>query len=308
MNPRLSLFSAMVIVGSSVVVGKAVTLSMPVYTASFIRFFIGSIVLLIFMYAKEGGFSKFTGRDFMFMLLLGVTGSYGFNIFVLLGLKTIKATEAGLITGTAPVVFALIASFLLKEKISGVGWLGIVMSFSGILILNINKNGVDTESLVKIGSFYVSIAVLCEALFLLLRKFISKNASSLTVSFMVSVSGMFLFLPQSVMEIFDKRVIDFNLWNIIILFYYGAFITSFSYILWFSGINKLSAEEASPMTGVLPVSSVLLSFIFLGEKIYAQHILGCLFVAFGVMITSGFNPFKKSYTIFRLFGWKSFYK
>lgn len=55
-----------------------------------------------------------------------------------------------------------------------------------------------------------------------------------------------------------------------------------AYICWFAGVAKIKVSVASGFMGVMPVASVLLSFLVLGEQIKWQHILGTALVIVGI--------------------------
>ncbi len=60
---------AMVIVGSTVVVGKLVTLSFPVFLASALRFALSSIILLPELLKAGNGFPRLSRKLFIYDLL-----------------------------------------------------------------------------------------------------------------------------------------------------------------------------------------------------------------------------------------------
>ena len=90
----LALASAMLIVGTSVVASKIVVDTLPIYTASMLRFFIAAIVLLVIV-ARSGGLPKLTLRVHLTLALLALVGLVLFNVLLLLGLTVATGTVAG---------------------------------------------------------------------------------------------------------------------------------------------------------------------------------------------------------------------
>jgi drug/metabolite transporter (DMT)-like permease len=63
-------------------------------------------------------------------------------------------------------------------------------------------------------------------------------------------------------------------------------VTALAYILWFSGVEKVPASTAAVFTGVLPISTVILSALLLGEQSTVAHLAGLACVLGGIgMIT-----------------------
>lgn len=60
-------------------------------------------------------------------------------VFFGYGLKTISASYATTLTLFEPVVAAILAAFIMNEKISALGWLGIFLIFACLIILSTNK-------------------------------------------------------------------------------------------------------------------------------------------------------------------------
>jgi drug/metabolite transporter (DMT)-like permease len=55
-----------------------------------------------------------------------------------------------------------------------------------------------------------------------------------------------------------------------------------AYILWFSGVGKVPASTAAVFTGVMPISTVALSALILGEQITGAHLVGLACVLGGI--------------------------
>ena len=142
--PYFKLIVAMLIVGSSVVAGKAMVGTLPVMLASCLRFAIAAPVLTFLLYCQEGTLKLPCRSHFLPLFLQSLTGVFGFSICLLYGLKYSSAMEAGLITGTLPAVTALLAMILLKDKLNGWQVLGIFFTILGVSMLNVGGEGIGS--------------------------------------------------------------------------------------------------------------------------------------------------------------------
>src|SRR5713101_9794772 len=109
----LELSSAMIIVGSTVVVGKVITSSFPVFLASGLRFAISSIILLPILLKANNGFPALR-RKVSILFLQSFAGNFLFSIFLLYGLRLTSAAESGIIIGTTSAVIGLISFLFLR--------------------------------------------------------------------------------------------------------------------------------------------------------------------------------------------------
>ena len=94
---------AMIIVGSSVVAGKLLAQSFPVFLASELRFLVATIIMVPILIRIEG-FPSIQKREMLILFLQGLFGVFLYSIFMLYGLTFTTAIEAGIITSTIPAV------------------------------------------------------------------------------------------------------------------------------------------------------------------------------------------------------------
>ena len=63
--------------------------------------------------------------------------------------------------------------------------------------------------------------------------------------------------------------------------------TAFAYILYFSLIGSAGATNASLVTLIVPVSAILLGFLFLGERLELFEVVGMALIALGLVTIDG---------------------
>ncbi len=202
--------------------------------------------------------------------------------------------EGGIIIGTTPAVVGLISFIFLKEPLLLNKILGILLAVMGIVIFNVTgAAGVEKGLNPLLGNLLVFGAVVGEALFTVFCKVLPDKITPLPASALMTVLGLFLFLPLAVYEAlyFDFSAVSLEQW--LYIMYSAIVVTVLAYILWFRGVTGVQASTAAVFTGVMPVSAVLLSYLVLGEQLSWAHLLGGLCVVAGVgFITrhKGFIP------------------
>lgn len=276
---HLYLIIAMVIVGSSVAAGKVVVADLPVYYSMTLRFLIGSVFLYAFIRYKRLCIRGLGLRAHMIIALQALMGSVLFTLFLFQGMRSITAAASGIISGTLPVMVLLLSVLLVGNRLSINGGISVLLSASGIMLVTISG---EEFSATLTGVLFVLAAVGCEASFLLLRKRLPAEISSLVLSLFVSVYGFLFFLPFGAYEIIGGRACEVSFNGYMLIAYYGIFITAAAYILWFKGIVRVRSEYASVYTAVMPVSAVLISSVVLNEQLTLNYFLG-LFMVLGAM-------------------------
>ena len=283
----LYLTLAMTIVGSSVVFGQIITQAFPVFLASGMRFALASLVLVPLVAGPSRRPPRLPGRDWLILVLMAFCGQFMFTLFLLWGLRLTSAMEAGLITSTTPAAMALVALVVLRERLTLRSALGVGLALAGVLIIN----GLPEASVGEVrpgriwGNLLVCGAVLGEAVFLLLRKSLSPALDNLALTAALSFLGFLMFLPPALYQAagFDFQGVSLKEWAAIL--YFGFVFTVAAYIFWFKGVARVSGTTAGAFSAVMPVSAVVLSGIFLGERFTWVHGLGGVLIlgAIGLM-------------------------
>jgi drug/metabolite transporter (DMT)-like permease len=287
----LELTLAMVIVGSSVVVGKLLIASFPIFLGAGLRFAIASAILLPILIWNEKGIPPITRKDWLFIFLQTLTGVFLFSVFLLFGLKYTTAAESGIITSTTPAVLGLISFLFLKERVTWNKAAGIAFTLFGILAINVVGISANSERGANplLGNLLVFGAVIAEALFTIFRKAASEKVTPLTGATFMCILGLMMFLPFAIVEAgaFDFSHATITDWIPVV--YYGIVVTVIGFILWFRGISKVPASTAAVFTGIWPISAVLLSYIILKEQFMVSHLISIVCVLIGIGFIS-WNP------------------
>ncbi|MCX7709299.1 MAG: DMT family transporter [Clostridia bacterium] len=280
-----------ILAGSSVVVGKIITTSLPVSLSQCICLVAALAVLLPVCCISGGGFPRVQRKDIPFIFLQALFGMFLFRVLMLEGLKHASAVDSGIITSSTPAVVSILAFIFLKESLTSHKIFGILCTVSGIAVINLmnisNSSGVPSSSFW--GILLVLCAVVCEALLTIFRKVSPNEVPPIVGTFYVTLFTFLLFVPNAALEAskLDFSLITFPQW--MILLYYGIVVTALAYILWFRGISIVPASTAAAYTGFIPISTLILSVVILQERITLLHILGIALALFGIVLISVFE-------------------
>lgn len=283
------LATGMALAGSSVVAGKILTTRMPVFIASELRFLTASVIfipILVRGFAGDGA-HRITTRQFRYLFLQSLCGNFAFSVCLLYGLRLTGAAEAGIITGTAPMVLALLSVLILRERLTLPVGAAVILSTAGIILVNAGGSDAATSPASSLaGNALVFAAVTGEALFSVFCKLEGGTLKPLTTAAWVSVIGAAMFLPPAAVEAAKFDFASMNALDWILILYSGVFVTVAAFIFWFRGISKVNASQAAVFTGAMPVTALIMSALVLGEKPDAEDFGGILCVLAAIMITA----------------------
>lgn len=277
----------MFLAGSSVVVGKMLVDSVPVFVVTFGSLLVAFLCMLPLMYGRFQEVLQLDLRQWAYLFLQGVCGIVLFRVFTLYGLQSTSAVQAGIITGTTPAVLSLLSYALLGESLTLRSILGVICASGGaILILLYSLHAHGHGSL--LGGLFVGAAVVCEALFTIFRKRIADTVSAVTNTTILIFCSLVLVAPFALRDLCNQDI-PVNSASVLAILYYGVFATVIAYLLWTGAVGKVSGAAAGAATAVMPASSVLLAGAVLGEKILLPHVVGSLCIVAGILISATRN-------------------
>lgn len=78
-------------------------------------------------------------------MILGFLGIFAFSTLNYLGLKSISASQAGMISAGIPITILVFTPFFLEEKIKTKAWIGAIISIIGVILLIQGRQTTSSE-------------------------------------------------------------------------------------------------------------------------------------------------------------------
>ena len=195
--------------------------------------------------------------------------------------KGMPTAIAALIVTLQPILTNALSKPILKEKVSLKQWIGVLLGFTGaILVL-----GLDVGSNIPIiGLIATIIALLAITISTIWQKKLSTNLP-LSVSNMYQALGGFIF-HLLIIIFFVKPYIDFSQ-TFIIAMSHQIFLVSFgAFTILMFLIKKNSASKTVSIFFLVPSTSAFMAWFFLNESLSNLDLLGFLITTIGVYIAT----------------------
>ncbi|MEM5345997.1 DMT family transporter [Paraburkholderia azotifigens] len=278
---------AMLGVGSTVVVSKAIAGGLPPFSATALRFAIAFPIFLAMMRVLKVRWPKPGARDALLLIAQAGAGSVGYTVCLIGGMRLASAADAGVIAGTLPAVSAAFAALALGERLSP-GLVGaIVLATLGVMVCTVRFGELAAgtgggHSLV--GNALVFAAIVCEALFILLNRKLRTPVAALPLSALMSGIGFLVAIGPAFYEQPWRLPVDAG--AIAGVVYYALVPTVLGFVLWYAGAARLSGAEAGVVTALVPVSALALAVGVLGEAVGWAQIVGVSFVLLAVVLAT----------------------
>lgn len=253
-----------------------------------LRLLISSIVLMILnisMYKRSAVPLK---KDFPIFLLIAVFQPFLYFLLETYGLTSVSAAVSSLIIATIPVFTPLISRFFIREKLTIFNYIGLILSFTGVVLLVAFSDSSDSNIAGKnftiTGLFLLFGAVLAAVLYTIIVKKLPHTYSALTITAVQNTLGLFLFLPIFiVVDYKDFIAVVPKTDTIISIVFLAIFASSLAFIFLNFGIKKLGPSKANGFVNLVPVVTAIVSFLFFNELFTVYKILGMVVVLLGVL-------------------------
>ena len=272
--------------GGTFVAGRSLAQNVGPFSAAFFRFAVASILLAFITWKVEGKLAFLKKGQILPVFLLGLTGVFCYNVFFFKGLKLIEAGRAAIIIANNPIFIALFAAVFFKEKLNALKISGIIISVFGAIIAITRGDLLGfLQGNLGLGEFYIFLCVVSWVVFSLLGKAVMSGLSPLASVTYSSLTGtILLFLPAYREGL--ANCIYYSIYDWCNIFYLGFFGTVLGFVWFYEGIKQIGPTKAGLFINFVPISAILLAFLFLSEPLTISLLIGTLLVTTGVYLTN----------------------
>ncbi|MBM3436305.1 MAG: DMT family transporter [Bacteroidetes bacterium] len=252
-------------------------------TTVFLRLII-SFVLLYTGTQLFGNSEKIKSEDYRLFLLSALFNPFLYFLGESYGLKMSSSTISAVIIATIPLFTPVVSYFTLKEKPTWLNILGIIVSFSGIILMVINDKFQMSAS--PAGIFLLMFAVATAITYTIFLKKLSAKYSAIKIITVQNLIGAVYFLPLFLildLDHFFSVMPDLKLMGSLLSL--AVFCSSVAYILFTIALKEIGVNKTNIFTNLIPVFTGVFSFFLLGEEFNLQKISGMAIVIIGLYLS-----------------------
>jgi drug/metabolite transporter (DMT)-like permease len=239
--------------------------------------------------------NRANGRDLFYLFLFGFIGYYLASYFDFKGLEFIKASLERLVLFVYPTLVILISLIFRGIKPSHFQILGILVTYVGIGIVFVPEVNLAENNNAIIGGTLVFFSALTYAGYIvgsgwLIPKFGPKRFTSYAM-----LISCILVITHFVVE----SKLQINLLTLPTPVYFYGFAMAVistvipSYVISYA-IKGLGANQFSIFGSLGPISTIILAYLFLDERLTILQIIGGTIVVGGVMLAEYFKHTTKA--------------
>lgn len=224
-----------------------------------LRFAVASLCFVLFLMLTRKRLWP-EHKDVPYFFLVGFLGITSYHLALNYGELHVSAGAASLIIATAPAITAVVAFFVLKDRLPPLGWFGFLVSFGGVLLIILGDGAVLEFSPYAL---LILLSALTTAFFTTLQKPLFQRYRAVEVTAFATWAGtvpLLVFLPGLFADVADAGPPA-----LLATVYIGVFPAAIAYAQFSYAISKLPVTMATTFLYAVPVFSLLFSWLLLGE-------------------------------------------
>ena len=284
-NGIILLCLAMLGWAGNTVAGRMSTGEISPMVVVFLRWFIISIFLILFLNKKLILSFKLISGKLVWLCLMGSLGLTGFNALFYIAAQNTTAINLGIIQGIMPAIILVGSVIMFKEAVNFTKVTGLIIAFFGVLV--VVSQG-DYERVILLSFNYGDLVMLCACFFYSGFTLGLKNKpviDPIVLMTYFSLSALLFSIPLIITEYYLGLIqvpATSTAWLTIL---YIAFVPSFlAQIFFIRGVELVGASKAGLFINFLPIFAAILGVLLLGERLFVYHLISLFIVLLGVYL------------------------
>ena len=235
---------------------------------------------------KKGGKKL---KDILIFVQLAALGAFPSQVLMTWGTQYSLASNAAILVLTLPVITAVFAFLILKEKMNAARWVSFAIAIIGVALCSTDDiKRADLSSRYALGNILIFLAILGNAYYNVGCKKIAEKYTEIEMVFYTYLVMCILLTPLVLYyepEMFGK-IPDFTTNTWIGMISLTVFHNFLSMVLFFRALKYLDATQVALSNYLITFMGLPIAALWLGEKLNTQAIVGALLVLVSTLILS----------------------
>jgi drug/metabolite transporter (DMT)-like permease len=235
---------------------------------------------------KKGGKKL---KDILIFVQLAALGAFPSQVLMTWGTQYSLASNAAILVLTLPVITAVFAFLILKEKMNAARWVSFAIAIIGVALCSTDDiKRADLSSRYALGNILIFLAILGNAYYNVGCKKIAEKYTEIEMVFYTYLVMCILLTPLVLYyepEMFSK-IPEFTTNTWIGMISLTVFHNFLSMVLFFRALKYLDATQVALSNYLITFMGLPIAALWLGEKLNTQAIIGGILVLVSTLILS----------------------
>ena len=258
----------------------------PPFFFLFLRFSLAGLFSIV-LGASFGQKFQFDRKSLMLIAVFGLIQNGLYLGLIFLALTKIDSNVSVIIASILPLTVAFFSWILFKTKMSLLGFCGLIVGLSGVLLIMLQRVESDYETL-GISLCFLGLLATTFSTLIITKININKDNILIVVGLQMLAGSLFL-LPLS--YFFEVWSVSFNMTFLFTFLYIAAFPGIIGPVIWFYLQKEIGAVKYSSFHFLVPFFGIGISYFLLGETLTFSDMIGVMVIILGLYLV---NRDKKS--------------
>jgi drug/metabolite transporter (DMT)-like permease len=249
------------------------------------RFVFASVAFLPFVLRARPTLQRSEWRSVLLAAVIGVPVQF---LLQFEGLARTTASHAALMIGTAPVLVAIAAYVVLRERMRPMAWVALVASTLGVALIVLQVGGAAAAGRAQptvYGDMLVLISMFAAVVWIMVSKQLMAHHSPVVVSGLITITGTIALAAWVIVrDGMPSIALSTGTWLAVAAL--GLIATTLSTVLWNWGLAHTDAGRAGAFINLEPVIGAMLGVWLLHESLGSNAIVGGVLIVAGAFVVS----------------------
>lgn len=254
----------------------------PSLTFAGLRYTLAFIVLIPFALKKKeiATFKMLSLKEWRKLILLGVVYYALAQGGQFVALSYLPAITVSLILNMSVLMTTVLAIFMLREIPTWIQWAGVLLNITGIFIFFF-PDGFQSGAIW--GFLAAAVSLLANVVGGVLARNMNKDGKMRPIPLTVISMGtgaLLMLVSSGIIQGIPE--VSMKSWGIILLL--AVVNTALTFTIWNYTMQTLTAVESTVINSTMLIQVSILSWVFLGERVDLQGVIGLALVALGTYV------------------------
>ncbi len=230
--------------------------------------------------------------DYLDYIVMGLVGLTSMTLLYTWGARLSLASNLALVTTAVPILTALIAVIVLRERLTRPRVIGFIIAMLGVLIISdIQWGTLGLLGTYLFGNLLLTAGAVGNAIYVVYSKKLLNHSGPMTVLFWGQALGFIGSLPFLFFEPFkldSVKMYTLSTWAALI--FLGAIFYAYVMVIFYRILVRLDAGQIMVFAYLQPVFGIISAAILLHESITVNMVIGGLLVVVGTLVVALERP------------------
>ncbi len=246
---------------------------------------LGALVLfwLLSIFLPKEKIAKNDYKTFFAAAIFGVATNM---LLFLKGLELTTPIHAAVIITITPIIILVLSAFFLKERITGLKVVGVLLGFTGAIILTVYGKSTRAADNVFLGNLLVFINAVSYSIYIIIIKKLTDKYHPVTFIKWLFLFGFFLVLPFGYKQLLQIEWLTFTPYVVFSVLFVVVGATFGTYLLNPLALTKLKASTVGIFIYLQPVIAAIFALVMGVDVINPVKIIAMSFIFCGVYLVT----------------------